>query len=131
MPRRKKNEKQKIQSAQERRYYENPAKLWMWVGVLSIMTIIIVFWAWAMKNQISLFSWQETPDGKLLKSAQEDLKQIINQEEKKLKVEDKKEQIKILIDKLKTELNSSTQSGVTTSAAMSSSTTENTTNTKK
>ena len=111
---RKNIENQEEQVPQERRYYENPAKMWMWVGVLSIMTIIIVFWAWAMRNQISLFNWQKTSDGKLFKSAQEDLKQMLDEEEKSLNAEEKKEQIKILIDKLKTELNSSTLKNTTT-----------------
>lgn len=48
------------------------AKIWMWAGVGIFSLTIILLWGWAMKIRLDTFSWQKTPENKMVETAKTD-----------------------------------------------------------
>ena len=77
-------------------YQENPkAKMWLWIGVSAITAIILVLWGWATSISLSSFSWDKTPEKKLVEKSQNDWDALFNNEKARIKNEQMKLQIKI------------------------------------
>jgi hypothetical protein len=60
---------------------DQAARRLMWVGVASFSLIIVFFWAWSLKLQLSSFSWQGSEDKAFLDQATTDFNQAFNNED--------------------------------------------------
>lgn len=90
-------------------YQENPkAKMWLWIGVSVITAIILVLWGWATSISLSSFSWEKTPEKKLVEKSQNDWDTLFNNEEARIKNEQMKLQIKNILNIIITEVNTTT-----------------------
>ncbi|HLD61041.1 MAG TPA: hypothetical protein VJA27_02840 [Patescibacteria group bacterium] len=49
----------------ERARQQNAARSWMWVGVVSVATMIIILWGWAMKSKMDTLNWRKAPEKQL------------------------------------------------------------------
>lgn len=83
------------------KYAENSyAKIWMWVGVVAFSAIIVALWGWAMQIQLSSFSWQKTPENKIVKNSQENWNELFKQEEENRQLETAKLELKSALGKI-------------------------------
>jgi hypothetical protein len=48
------------------------AKFWLWSGVGIFSLMILILWGWAMKIRLDAFSWQKTPEKKIVETAKTD-----------------------------------------------------------
>ena len=73
------------------------AKIWMWCGVGIFALMIIVLWGWAMKIRLDAFSWQKTPESRIVNTAKTDWDKYFADtkalEENKIKIENALKQI--------------------------------------
>ena len=83
------------------------AKMWLWIGVSSITAIILVLWGWATSISLSSFTWEKTPEKKLVEKSQSDWDALFNNEKERIKNEQMKLQIKNILNTIATEINSS------------------------
>ena len=91
-------------------------KTWLWIGVAGFGGAIFILWIWALRIQLSLFTWQKTPENYLLKNSQNEWNQLFNSTEEIIKRETAKAQIKNIIEEVLSQAKS-------TSSAMSETTT--------
>lgn len=90
-------------------YPENPkAKMWLWVCVGIVSAIILVLWGWATSISLSSFSWEKTPEKKLMEKSQNDWDTLFNNEQARIKNERMKSQIKNILNTIITEVNTTT-----------------------
>ena len=95
-------------------YPENPkAKMWLWIGVSVITAIILVLWGWATSISLSSFSWDKTPEKKLVEKSQSDWETLFNNEETRIKNEQMKIQIKNLLNVIAAQSNSTSTTSTT------------------
>ncbi len=98
-----------------RPYQENPkAKMWLWIGVSVISAIILVMWGWATSISLSSFSWEKTPEKKLVENSRNDWNTLFNNETSKIKNERLKLQIKNVLSTIVAEANTSSSTTSTT-----------------
>ncbi len=111
-------------------YQENPAaKMWLWIGVSVITVIILVLWGWATSISLASFSWDKTPEKKLVEKSQNDWNTLFNNEEARIKNEQMKLQIKNILNTISAQSNSTSTSSTTNFITTSS--TINTSSQKK
>ena len=102
-------------------YQENrTAKMWLWIGVSVFTAIILVLWGWAISIRLSSFSWDKTPEGKLVQTSKTDWNTLFNNEETRIKNEQLKLQLKNLLNKITTETGSPTSTTSSTSTTTTS-----------
>ncbi len=90
-------------------YQENPkAKMWLWIGVSSITAIILVLWGWATSISLASFSWEKTPEKKLVEKSQNEWDTLFNNEQTRIKNEQMKLQIKNILNTIADEVNITT-----------------------
>lgn len=99
-------------------YQENrAAKMWLWIGVSVITAIILVLWGWATSISLSSFSWDKTPEKKLVQTSQADWNTLFNNKESRIKNEQLKLQIKNILSTIVAEVNSTTNSSTITTSS--------------
>ena len=109
-------------------YQENPkAKMWLWICVGSISVIILVLWGWATSISLASFSWEKTPEKKLINKSQDEWNALFNDEKSRIKNEQLKLQIKNLLTTINAETSTTTNSTSTTNITTTSSTTASST----
>ena len=68
------------------------AKIWLWAGVGIFSLTILLLWGWAMKIRLDTFSWQKTPENKIVQTAKTDWDKYFTEtktlEENKNKIKD-------------------------------------------
>lgn len=94
---------------------ENPtAKMWLWIGVSVIGAIILVLWGWATSISLASFSWEKTPEKKLIEKSRSDWNTLFNDEKSRIKNEQLKSQIKNILNTIIAEVNTTTGATSTT-----------------
>lgn len=105
-------------------HQENPkAKMWLWIGVSSISAIILVLWGWATSVSLSSFSWDKTPEKKLMEKSRNNWNAIFNDEASQIKNDRMKLQIKNILNTIITEVNTTTSATSTADANTTNSST--------
>jgi hypothetical protein len=90
------------------------AKKWLWLLVGSFTVVILILWGWAAKIQISSVSWNKTPEKKILENSKNEWNTLFNDEATRAKNERLKLQVKNILSKIMTEINTSTTSTIPT-----------------
>jgi hypothetical protein len=112
-----------------RQHQENPAaKMWLLIGVSAITVIILVLWGWAASIPLSSFSWDKTPEKKLVEKSQNNWDALFNNKESQIKNEQMKLQIKNILNTITAEVNTMTGVTSTTNTNTTTSSTVSTTN---
>ncbi|OGH69588.1 MAG: hypothetical protein A2754_00320 [Candidatus Magasanikbacteria bacterium RIFCSPHIGHO2_01_FULL_47_8] len=92
--------------------YDQTAKRWMWVGVGTLATIILVLWGWSMRLQFAFFSSARSPEGVLVDKTKANWNKIFSEnKQKQIEGDTVREQLKNIITQIVT---SSTQPTATT-----------------
>ncbi len=102
--------------------------MWLWIGVSSITAIILVLWGWATSISLSSFTWEKTPEKKLVEKSQSDWDALFNNEKERIKNEQMKLQIKNILNTIATEINSSSATStinITTNTSTINTSTQN------
>ncbi len=78
---------------------ERVAKLLLWFGVGIFSLTIFILWGWALKIRLDYFSWQKTPENKMIETAKTDWDKYFadtkESEENKIKIKNALNQILI------------------------------------
>ena len=94
------------------------AKIWLWTGVGIFSLTIILLWGWAMKIRLDTFSWQKTPENKIVESAKTDWDKYFTEtktlEENKNKIKEALSQIVINLNNASTTISTPTTTVATT-----------------
>lgn len=105
------------------KYPANPAaKMWLWIGVSAVGTIILVLWAWATSISLSSFKWAKSPEKKLIENSQNDWETLFNDEKSRAKTEQTKLQIKNMLSAIIAQANTTTRATSTTEISTTTST---------
>ena len=96
--------------------HHNPAprgaKIWLWIGVGIFSLTIFALWGWAMKIRLDSFSWQKTPEKKMIETAKTDWDKYFAEtktlEENKNKIKSALEQILTNVANTTTTINTTT-----------------------
>ncbi|MBI2037512.1 MAG: hypothetical protein HYT15_01075 [Candidatus Magasanikbacteria bacterium] len=126
MPRRKKQIIPQMPTPEQlAKEYEARARakrwLWLWVGIFTL--IILILWGWATKISLASFSWNKTPEKKLIDTSKTEWNTLFNDEASRIKNERMKMQIKDTLGKLMAETNSTTVSSTTQTTSSTTATT--------
>lgn len=113
MPRRKKQIIAEEAPTQIPKQYNEAAKKWLWILVSTFTIIILVMWGWATKISLAAFSWNKTPEKKLIDNSKTEWDALFDNEATRIKNERLKLQLKNLVNKIVTEANSSTPATTT------------------
>ena len=97
-------------------------KMWLWIGVSSISAIILVLWGWATSISLSSFSWNKTPEKKLVDKSRDNWNVLFNDEASRIKNEQIKLQIKNVLNVLAAQTNSTSTSSTANISASNTST---------
>ena len=94
------------------------AKISLWTGVGIFSLTIILLWGWAMKIRLDTFSWQKTPENKIVESAKTDWDKYFTEtktlEENKNKIKGALSQIVINLNNASTTISTPTTTVATT-----------------
>lgn len=105
---------------------ERSAKIWLWFGVGIFTLTIFVLWGWALKIRLDYFSWQKTPEKKIVESAKTDWDKYFSDtkklEENKIKL---KEALNQILANTTSTISTSTVETVTSTSTSATSTNNN------
>lgn len=104
---------------------EHSAKIWLWFGVGIFALTIFILWGWALKIRLDYFSWQKTPEKKIVESAKTDWNTYFSDTKK---LEENKIKLKEALNKILTSTSTSTINTSTVEATINTSTTTTSTN---
>ncbi len=113
MPRRKKATTKKNEVPWQRQENQT-AKIWLWVGVSSLSTVIIFMWGLSASLRLSSFSWDKTPEKNLLTRSQTDWNTLFNNEKTRIQNEQMKMQLKNTLNAIIASTATSTTSTIIT-----------------
>ena len=101
--------------------YAPAARRWLWVGVSSFATIILLLWGWSMKLELTFLSLAKSPEGELISKTKTDWNKIfVENKQKQNDTNTIKKQLRDVIAQivvsstLPTEITTSTMSMTTT-----------------
>lgn len=77
-----------------------PARKWMWLLVAIFVILIAALWGWSFKVRLASFSWQNTPENKLVEKSQNDWDELFREAEANQNKTILEEQVKNLIKQI-------------------------------